>query len=61
MSRSPLVTSLRLGGLLLIALVVVLIGAAMLGAERLPLFDLTEQQADAAHGALGRRDHAARS
>ncbi len=37
-------TSLRLGGLLLIALVVVLIGAAMLGAERLPLFDLTEQQ-----------------
>ncbi len=36
--------SLRLGGLLLVALVVVLIGAAMLGAERLPLFDLTEQQ-----------------
>ncbi len=39
-----LATSLRLGGMLLVALVVVLIGAAMLGAERLPLFDLTEQQ-----------------
>lgn len=35
---------LRLGGLLLAALIVVLIGAAMLGAERLPLFDLNEQQ-----------------
>ncbi len=35
--------SLRLGGLLLLALVLVVIGAAMLGAERLPLFDLNEQ------------------
>jgi iron complex transport system permease protein len=36
--------SLRLGGLLLLVLVMVLIGAAMLGAERLPLFDLNDQQ-----------------
>jgi len=36
--------SLRLGGLLILALLVVLIVAAMLGAERLPLFDLSEQQ-----------------
>ena len=36
--------SLRLGGLLVLLLVIVLIGAAMLGAERLPLFDLNEQQ-----------------
>jgi iron complex transport system permease protein len=36
--------SLRLGGLLFLILVVVLIAAAMLGAERLPLFDLNEQQ-----------------
>lgn len=36
--------SLRLGGLLFIGLVLVLIAASMLGAERLPLFDLNEQQ-----------------
>jgi iron complex transport system permease protein len=42
-SRS-LSASLRLGGILLLILIVVLIGAAMLGAERLPLFDLNEQQ-----------------
>ena len=36
--------SLRLGGLLLLVLAVVIIGASMLGAERLPLFDLNEQQ-----------------
>jgi iron complex transport system permease protein len=35
---------LRLGGLLFLILVFVLIAAAMLGAERLPLFDLNEQQ-----------------
>jgi iron complex transport system permease protein len=34
----------RLGGLLLLALVVVLITAAMFGAEKLPLFGLSEQQ-----------------
>ena len=33
-----------LGGALLLLLIVVLLGAAMLGAERLPLFDLNEQQ-----------------
>ena len=36
--------SLRLGGLLLLALILVLIGAAMLGAERIPLFDMNDQQ-----------------
>ena len=36
--------SLRLGVLLVLILVAVLIGAAMLGAERLPLFSLNEQQ-----------------
>ncbi|MFM9905449.1 MAG: iron chelate uptake ABC transporter family permease subunit, partial [Pyrinomonadaceae bacterium] len=36
--------SLRLGGVLLLILVIVLAAAAMLGAERLPLFDLSEQQ-----------------
>ena len=36
--------SLRLGGVLFLILVIVLMGAAMLGAERLPLFDLSEQQ-----------------
>lgn len=33
-----------LGGVLLLMLVVVLCGAVMLGAERLPIFDLNEQQ-----------------
>ena len=33
-----------LGAVLLLLLIVVLIGAAMLGAERLPIFDLSEQQ-----------------
>ena len=33
-----------LGGVLLLLLAFVLIGAAMLGAERLPIFDLNEQQ-----------------
>lgn len=33
-----------LGGALLLLLVVVLLGAAMLGAERLPILDLSEQQ-----------------
>src|SRR5438552_10044995 len=36
--------SLRLGGVLLVVFILVLVGAAMLGAERLPLFDLNEQQ-----------------
>src|SRR5437868_14395397 len=36
--------SLRLGGLLLFALIVAVVVAAMLGAERLPIFDLSEQQ-----------------
>ena len=36
--------SLRLGGFLILLLVLVLAAAAMLGAERLPLFDLNEQQ-----------------
>jgi iron complex transport system permease protein len=35
---------LRLGGVLLLLLIVTLVAAAMLGAERLPLFDLNEQQ-----------------
>jgi len=39
-----LTASLRLGGVLLLTLMVVLVAAAMLGAERLPLFDLNEQQ-----------------
>ena len=36
--------AIRLGAILVILLVVVLAAAAMLGAERLPLFDLNEQQ-----------------
>ena len=36
--------SLRLGGLLLVILLIVIAIAAMLGAERLPFFDLNEQQ-----------------
>ena len=36
--------AISLGGVLVLLLVIVLIGAAMLGAERLPLFDLNEQQ-----------------
>ena len=36
--------SLRLCGLLLLVLLVVLVVAAMFGAERLPIFDLNEQQ-----------------
>ncbi|MGH9819855.1 MAG: FecCD family ABC transporter permease, partial [Pyrinomonadaceae bacterium] len=36
--------SLRVGGLLLILLVIALTVASMLGSERLPLFDLNEQQ-----------------
>ncbi len=36
--------SLRLGGFLILLLMVVIAAAAMLGAERLPLFDLNEQQ-----------------
>ncbi|MEO6049957.1 MAG: iron ABC transporter permease [Pyrinomonadaceae bacterium] len=36
--------SLCLGGVLVLLLVIVLVGAAMLGAEQLPLFDLNEQQ-----------------
>lgn len=36
--------AIRLGAILVLLLVVVLAGAAMLGAERLPLFDLSEQQ-----------------
>ena len=35
---------MRLGGVLILLLVATLIAAAMLGAERLPLFDLNEQQ-----------------
>ena len=37
-------STLRLGGLLLLVLALAVIGASMLGAERLPLFDLNAQQ-----------------
>lgn len=37
-------SSLGLGGLLLLILLIVLLFAAMLGAERLPIFELNEQQ-----------------
>ena len=42
--NDPKLNYLLVGGGLLLLLIIVLFGAAMLGAERLPLFDLTEQQ-----------------
>lgn len=42
--NDPKLNYLLVGGGLLLLLTIVLFGAAMLGAERLPLFDLTEQQ-----------------
>lgn len=45
-SQSPrsLAAALRIGGVLLVLLALALIAASLLGSERLPLFDLTEQQ-----------------
>jgi iron complex transport system permease protein len=42
--KTNLSASLRLGAVLVLLLMIVLVGAAMLGAERLSLFDLSEQQ-----------------
>ena len=42
--NDPKLNYLLVGGGLLLLLIIVLFGAALLGAERLPLFDLTEQQ-----------------